>query len=72
MGGTQVKVQPALVAPALQFHHAVALPDRVALDQWQSTGLGKQLGQHHRFVIYAAIKGTYDFAEQRVADIGPR
>ena len=67
-----MKVQPALVAPALQFHHPVALPDRVALDQWQSTGFGKQLGQHHGFMIYRAIIGTYELVKERVADVSPR
>jgi len=48
----QIEIQSALVAPALQFDHPVALPHRMALHQGQPAGLREQIDQHHRFVIY--------------------
>src|SRR5271169_2814895 len=38
----QIEVQAALVAPPLQFEHPVALPHRMAFDERQTAGFGKQ------------------------------
>jgi hypothetical protein len=67
----QVEFQAALVAPALQFDHPVALPHRVAFHQRQPAGLREQIDQHHRLVIHFEIISTCDLAKQFMPDIGP-
>jgi hypothetical protein len=71
-GRLQMKVEAALVAPALQFDHPIALPHRMAFHQRQSAGFRKQIDQHHRLVIHFEIVRVCNFPEQFVADIGPR
>ena len=71
MFGPEMEIQPALVAPALQLHHPIALPHRMTLDQRQAAGLGEQLDQHHRLVVDLQTVGRDDVAEGLVADIGP-
>src|SRR5215218_3764384 len=66
-----MKIQSALVAPALQLDHPVALPHRMALHQRQAAGLREQIDQHHRFVIYLEIIGTYEVTKGPMPDIGP-
>ena len=39
----QMKLQAALVAPALQFDHPITLPHRMAFHQRQPAGFGKQV-----------------------------
>ena len=68
----QMEFQAALVAPALQFDHPVALPHRMALHQRQAAGFGKQIDQHHRLVIHLEIVGSRPLAKRLVPDIGPR
>ena len=68
----QVKLQAALVAPALQFDHAVTLPHRMALDQRQPAGLREQIDQRHRLVIDRQIVSTYEVPKGLMPDIGPR
>jgi len=67
----QVEIQAALVAPALQFDHAVTLPHRVTLDQRQPAGFGEQVDQDHRLVVDRKTMGCDHVAEYLVADIGP-
>src|SRR5207247_495346 len=67
----QVKVQAALVAPALQFEHPIALPHRMAFHQRQTSGFGEQIDQHYRLVIYLTIVSTYHLPKQGMPDIGP-
>src|SRR5258708_25577103 len=67
----QMKVQAALVAPALQFEHPIALPHRMAFHQGQAAGFGEQFAEHHRLVIYITIVSTYDLPKQGMPDIGP-
>jgi hypothetical protein len=66
----QMEFEPALVAPALQFDHPVALPHRVAPHQRQTAGFGKQVHQHHGLEIYLEIVGTCDLAKRTMPDIG--
>jgi hypothetical protein len=67
-----VEFLAALVAPALQLNHPVALPHRMALHQRQSAGLREQVDQHHRLVIHLEIIGTYELAKGSMPDTGPR
>ena len=67
----QMKVQSALLAPALQFHHPIALPRRMTLGERQAAGLGKQFAKKHRLVDDLAAVALRKILEQRVADIGP-
>ena len=66
-----MELESALVAPALQFDHPVALPHRVALHQRQPAGLREQIHQHHGLEIYLEIVGTYDIEKRPMPDIGP-
>ncbi len=66
-----VERQPALVAPALQFHQPVALARRMTLGQRQTSRLGKHLGQKNRFVIDLQSVLGREALKQRVPDIGP-
>jgi hypothetical protein len=70
--GLQMEIQAALVAPALQFDHAIALPHRVPLQERQPAGFREQIDEHHGLVIDFEIVGTDDLPEQFVSDIGPR
>src|SRR5580698_5553173 len=67
----EMKIQTALVAPALQFEHAVTLSHRVTLDERQAPGFREQIDQHDRLVVDLEAVGSHDLPEQCVPDIGP-
>ena len=67
----EMEFEAALVAPALQFDHPVALANRVTFQQRQSAGLGEQIHQHHRLVVDLEAVSRDHIAKHLVADIGP-
>jgi hypothetical protein len=72
MRRVQIQIDPALVAPALQFEDPIALAHRVAFGERQSAGLREQVDQRHRTVINLAAIVTCDLHKEIMADIGPR
>ena len=69
--GWMLNVSPALVAPALKFHQAIALARRVALRQGQAARLGEDAAEEDRLVVDVELVPSRDVHERRVADIGP-
>src|SRR5712671_7413929 len=66
-----MKIQAALVAPALQLDHPITLPHRMPFRQRQAAGLREQFGQQHRLMIHFETVSACDLPERFVADIGP-
>src|SRR5262245_59501375 len=72
MLGPNLKIRAALVAPALQFDQAVALPGGMTLGERQPTCFGKQIHQQDRLVVDLELMSAGKVLKKAMPDIGPR